>query len=169
MREYELSAFEATDFQDNYGNHWCNAVFVGVGEPVKVVTPDPSKWVVGDKYFGEIETKTSKAGKQYLKFKKGKKEDAPHDKKSDQYLKDLSDYPIRVFNGALNYAAQAGLNLLDKKDLGTYMTFVQSATEDLLRFSENIRKSDEKPADKHDFGVAEYIDPNEVNGVFNDI
>lgn len=77
MKEFELTAIEPSDFKDPFGNIWCNAVFLGVGEPVKVVTPDPDKWIVGEKYYGEIETKTSKAGKPYLKFKRAKPEDTP--------------------------------------------------------------------------------------------
>lgn len=77
MQEYEVTFFEETDFKDNYGNTWCTVGFLGVGEPVKWVLKDPSTVSVGDKVFGEIEIKTSKAGKDYNKFKRAKPDEIP--------------------------------------------------------------------------------------------
>lgn len=76
MEYYELTELDVSDFKDNYGNTWCDAVFVGIGEPVKWVLKDPDSVKVGEKYYGEIEEKISKAGKAYLKFKRAKPEDS---------------------------------------------------------------------------------------------
>lgn len=67
-KEYELTQFKVGDFQDNHGNTWCDAVFLGVGEPVRIVVKDPTKYEAGQKLYGELKEQTSKAGKPYLRF-----------------------------------------------------------------------------------------------------
>jgi hypothetical protein len=65
---YKLTGFEKGDFQDNHGNYWCTAVLQGIGEPVKIVVKDPTKYHEGMELYGNVEEKTSKAGKPYLRF-----------------------------------------------------------------------------------------------------
>lgn len=73
LKEYELTEFKSSDFKDQNGNVWCDAVFLGVGEPVKWVVKDPSKVVVGQKYYGKITDETSKANKPYQRFRREKR------------------------------------------------------------------------------------------------
>lgn len=92
-KDYELTALdtgEPNPFKDDYGNTWCTAVFLGIGEPVKWVIKDPSTVKVGETYYGEIKEMKSKANKPYLRFYKAKKEDTPagHGSKSDQAYND---------------------------------------------------------------------------------
>lgn len=70
MQEYELSFIKPGDFKDQNNNYWVDATFVGFGEPVKIVTPNPSNWEVGKKYYGEILEQTSKSGRPYYRFKR---------------------------------------------------------------------------------------------------
>lgn len=85
-QEYKLLSFKPSDFKDNLDNTWCDAVFDGVGEPVKWVVKDPSKPVVGQMYYGRIEEKDSKAGKKYQRFYAEKQEQAPAKaEQSDEY------------------------------------------------------------------------------------
>lgn len=74
-QEYELISFEKGDFQDNFGNTWCNAAFKGVSEPVRWVVKDPMSVNLGDVVYGEIKDMTSKAGKPYLRFYKEQREE----------------------------------------------------------------------------------------------
>src|SRR3990167_2153778 len=65
---YELTSFKPSDFKDDYGNTWCDAAFLGHGEPVKWVVKEVGNQKVGEKYYGHIEHKTSKANKPYNRF-----------------------------------------------------------------------------------------------------
>ena len=76
-QEYELVDLRISDFKDDYGNSWVDAAFQGVSEPVKWVVKDPDTLKVGQKYYGRIDVKTSKAGKTYNRFYKEQKEDTP--------------------------------------------------------------------------------------------
>lgn len=69
-QEYEITEFRKGDFQDNYGNTWCDMVLLGVGEPVRIVVKNPldEQYTVGNKLYGEIKEVTSKAGKAYKRF-----------------------------------------------------------------------------------------------------
>lgn len=74
-QEYKVVQFKKGDFQDNYGNWWCDMVLEGFGEPVKIVVKDPMQFEDGMTLYGSIEQKTSKAGKQYNRFKREQKPD----------------------------------------------------------------------------------------------
>lgn len=95
MKEYTVRIFKIGDFQDNFGNTWCDVVFEGEGEPVKWVLKDPTKVSEGDKVTGDIQEKTSKHGKAYLRFYKEQQDTRPAPKvkgQSDEYWaeKDLT-------------------------------------------------------------------------------
>lgn len=98
-QEYEVTAFEASDFKDKNGNWWCNAAFLGVSEPVKWVVKDPAKFKVGDKVYGELKVMTSKAGKPYLRFYRQQpleqqtyvSERSQTDKQTDEYWAERND------------------------------------------------------------------------------
>src|SRR5688500_11857837 len=74
-QEYELTQFKVGDFKDANQNTWCDAVFQGMGEPVKWVVKDPNTITVGQKYYGTIKQRESQAGKTYLRFYREKKPD----------------------------------------------------------------------------------------------
>lgn len=118
--------------------------------------------------YETAEHKTSSKGIEYLRLKKVKFEDNPvakedvvpftdkpaptfnkespaFNKENKAFLKDLSDYPVRVFNGSLHYAKDAGLNLIgDAEDRRAYLEYVQDVTNELLTWSDNIRNSEAK-------------------------
>lgn len=72
-QEYTVTDVRIGDYKDNHNNTWCDVVFEELGEPVKWVMKDPSKVKVGDKVYGSVEEKESKAGNKYLRFKKEQK------------------------------------------------------------------------------------------------
>jgi hypothetical protein len=67
-KEYEVTSFKPRDFQDNYGNTWCDMALAGVSEPVVIVLKDSASVEVGKKLWGYIVDKESSAGLPYLKF-----------------------------------------------------------------------------------------------------
>lgn len=105
-----------------------------------------SKPEEGVKVWGHIEE--SKSGKS-MRFKKDKEAESSSNLGSTNndkaYLKDLSDYPVRIFNGGLNYAKDLGLNLLEASDRRVYLEFVQAVCEELLNMSDNIRNNVKTP------------------------
>lgn len=142
MQEFEVMGLERSDFHDDFGNEWTNVAFVGhSSEPIKWVLKEPSKVKVGDKVYGEIVTKTSKAGKPYLRFYK---KDRPNDSfpkpsdHSDKYLKDLSDTPLRVFSASLPYVDTQGL-LKGGKYLEEYLEYVETVSGALIGMMDRIR------------------------------
>lgn len=63
---------------------------------------------------------------------------------STAYLKDLSDYPVRLYTGNLQYASQAGLNLIDnQEDRRKYLEYIKEISDELLTYSDNIRGMDD--------------------------
>jgi len=145
MSEFTLTDLRVGDFKDQNGNSWCNATFEEYGEPVTWVIKDPSKISLGTKYSGEIKDWTSSKGKVMPRFYR-EQAGAPSAQsqssgKSDAYLKDVSNTAIMVYNGSLNYASQAGLNLIsDKEDRRIYFEYVADATDELLKMVENVRE-----------------------------
>ncbi len=75
-QEYTVTQFKIGDFQDNYGNTWCDMAIQGFGEPVRIVVKDPLSVKEGDTLYGEIKEMTSKAGKPYNRFYREQREDA---------------------------------------------------------------------------------------------
>jgi len=75
-RDYEVLDFKKGTFKDDYGNWYCNMALKGVGEPVTIAVKDPTQFETGMTLYGTIETKTSRAGKEYLKFKREQKEES---------------------------------------------------------------------------------------------
>jgi hypothetical protein len=76
-KDYTVNQFKVGTFTDPNGNTWCDMALQGVGEPVKIVVKDPTKFHDGMELYGKIEEKTSKAGKTYLRFYREQKQDAP--------------------------------------------------------------------------------------------
>lgn len=76
-KDYKVNQFKPSDFRDQNGNYWCDMALAGVGEPVKIVVKDPTKFHDGMDLYGKIEEKTSKAGKPYLRFFREQKQDSP--------------------------------------------------------------------------------------------
>jgi hypothetical protein len=72
-QDWTLKSFEKSDFQDNFGNYWCDASFDGVGEPVKWVVKDPLDIKIGEKFYGKFTLETAKSGNKYLRFRREQK------------------------------------------------------------------------------------------------
>lgn len=100
--------------------------------------------------WGMIEM--SKSGKS-KRFKRVKRDDSgtpdraskepgyPSKAAADQkYLKDATTTCIQIYNGSLNYAKEAGLNLIDNvEDRRKYLEYVQEITEELMTWVEKAR------------------------------
>lgn len=111
---YEVTSFKPSDFKDNYGNTWCDMALLKFGEPVKIVLKDPSTVKVGDKLYGTINTQTSKAGKEYFKFKKEMPQESPAGQpQSDEYWDDRNA-AIRA-QWAIGQAMNLAVKLYDKE------------------------------------------------------
>lgn len=114
VQEYELTQFKSSDFKDQNGNIWCDAVFLGIGEPVKWVVKDPSKVVVGQKYYGKITDETSKANKPYQRFRREKRpEEQQRQGKREWQPRD--DMAIRA-----QWSINAALQAIGKNESGVY-------------------------------------------------
>lgn len=74
-REYTLKELRVGDYEDDFGNTWCDAIFAEYGEPVRWVLKEPTGVHEGLKYYGHIEEKTSKANKPYNRFYRDKPEE----------------------------------------------------------------------------------------------
>lgn len=101
--------------------------------------------VVGEVEYGMIEM--AKSGKS-KRFKRVKREDSVGHSKSSEasdkpFKKDPSLVPVQLYNGSLNYAKEAGLNLItDKEDRRLYLEYIMEVTEELLLWIDNIRDTD---------------------------
>lgn len=62
-------------------------VLEGVGEPVRIVVKDPMQFQAGMTLYGDITEETSKAGRQYLRFRRAERPDGTpkQDKPSEEY------------------------------------------------------------------------------------
>lgn len=90
-QEYKVLQFKVGNFQDNFGNTWCDMALEGVGEPVRIVVKDPSTIKDGDVIYGEIREHESKAGKTYQRFHKVMREQQSFtkpDRQDDAYWED---------------------------------------------------------------------------------
>lgn len=100
--------------------------------------------VEGQPEWGVIEM--SKSGKS-KRFKRVKHEDGGSIRSSSQtgekaFLKDMSNTPILMYNGSLNYAKESGLNLItDTEDRRVYLEYVKDITDEMLRMRDNILSS----------------------------
>jgi hypothetical protein len=75
-KTYTIKQFKVGDFTDQNGNKWCDILFDEyASEPMRIVVKDPSQYTVGQKLYGHIETKESKAGKPYQRFYRDKQPD----------------------------------------------------------------------------------------------
>jgi len=140
--EYTIKDFRVGDVKDRNGNTWCNVVFEETGEPVTWVVKDPAKVTLGTKVNGEIKDWTASTGRVMQRFYREQStgQPSPSGNKEEKFLKDVSNTPVVMYNGSLNYASQAGLNLIaDKKDFDDYVAYVKRATEAVLNMVEEVR------------------------------
>jgi hypothetical protein len=118
----------------------------------------------GTRLMAEVANlKTSKNGTEYLRLSKTKIEDNPTDSKeqipftekpkptfgksNDAFLKDVTNTPILMYNGSLNYAKETGLNLIsDKEDRRAYLEYVTDITHEMLSMIDNIRNGVKTPS-----------------------
>lgn len=94
-QEYTITSFKIGDFQDNFGNTWCDITLKDFGEPVKLVLKEPTKTKEGDTLYGSLSLQTGKSGKTYYKFRKELRPDgntspvsASTDKPGEEYWED---------------------------------------------------------------------------------
>lgn len=97
-KEYVISHFQAGDYKDSNGNTWCNVLFEGrQNEPIRWVVKDPSAFSVGQTVYGHVETKTSQAGKDYLRFYRDQKPpDEPQGRTGGSSWQPRDDMAIRA-------------------------------------------------------------------------
>lgn len=75
-KEYTIKTYKPGDFKDMNGNAWTEVLFEEyASEPIKWVVKDPTAYSIGQKVYGHLETKESKAGKPYLRFYRDQKPD----------------------------------------------------------------------------------------------
>jgi hypothetical protein len=97
-QDYEILQFKKGDFQDNFGNYWCDMALKGFGEPVRIAVKDPAQFEAGQTLYGTIETKQSRAGKEYYKFNRQKKEDEPYGSQKSNTTSGKKDWQPRDDN-----------------------------------------------------------------------
>lgn len=87
MAEYfTVRDFKVGDFKDDNGNVWCNVVFEEQSSTQhRWVVKDPTTVHLGQKVYGHIEEKMSKANKPYTRFYRDKEPEEPtYTKDGDQ-------------------------------------------------------------------------------------
>lgn len=117
-QEYTLTSFQDSDFKDQNGNTWCTALFEEKhNEPIKWVVKDPTKVVVGQKYYGEVKEMQSKAGKAYLRFFREKNPDyqGGGNKGGKGYDSD-GQHQGMCFNNATSYINAQGGNTMGAEE-----------------------------------------------------
>lgn len=97
--------------------------------------------IVGQAEYGMIEMSKSGKSKRFKRVKReGSGTSAGVAKSSEAFLKDMSNTPILMYNGSLNYAKDLGLNLItSKEDRRIYLEYVKDVTDEMLREIDNIR------------------------------
>lgn len=93
----------------------------------------------GQLEYGMIEL--SKSGKS-KRFKRVKREDSVNTTQvvDKAFLKDMSNTPILIYNGSLNYAKEAGLDLIgNNEDRLAYLEYVREVSEELMSWIDKIR------------------------------
>lgn len=116
MQNYKLKDFKVSDFKDDFGNTWCEAIFEGVGEPVKWVLKEPSSVTLDVEYYGEIKEMTSKAGKPYNRFYRAKPEDVPQSRGTQSSSKTLDYEPSTNARWAIGMAYRACIQVTGTLD-----------------------------------------------------
>lgn len=146
-KEYEITALDVgrEPFVDQNGNTWVTTVFMGVGEPVKWVVKDPTKFKVGDKVYGSITDEKSKAGKPYLRFRREKAPEVTYTQQQDKPSPEYWD------NKQSQIKAQWAI--------GQALNWVKQPESQVFNEIEPIAKQLFAMVDR----VANPIDPNEVD------
>lgn len=139
MQEYILKDFKVSDFKDDFGYTWCEAIFEGVGEPVKWVLKDPATVTLGVTYYGEIKQMTSKAGKPYNRFYRAKPEDTP--KASTSSSKTLDYEPSTNARWAIGMAYRAYVSVTGSIDGAGEFPFkhIEEHARELVNMFERIK------------------------------
>lgn len=135
MQDYKLKDFKPSDLKDQHLNVWCDAIFEGLGEPVKWVVKDPSKIVVGQSYYGEMREMTSQAGKAYVRFYRKERPDGepvPANDSSNFESVDKQDSIIRqsALKAAVNYSSESNQLTTDGvlKTADTFYAWLKNET-----------------------------------------
>lgn len=160
MQSYKINSLKVMgDEHPTYGYTYFGYVH-DVDMPVRFST----KLVIDDikdkgrtLYAADKEVRTSAAGKDYLQLKKVSFEeqeqtsfqatgDFPKAKPAvdNKYYRDITTTYIQIYNGSLNYAKEAGLNLIsDKEDRRVYLEYVKDITDELMGWISNARNNQE--------------------------
>lgn len=140
-KEWELADIQGGrqgDYRDTNGNYWCSAAFVGHGEPVKVVTPDVSKWEVGNTYYGEITEEKDRRGNTYYRFRRRERPETPKElDKSTQGFKGRDEAVISA-KWAISTAVEIALAI----DAPTItMGAVKAQAKQLMQMIDEVKES----------------------------
>lgn len=134
MQDYKVLQFKKGDFQDNHGNYWCDMALEGVSEPVRIVVKDPSKYADGMELYGEVKEQTSKAGKTYLRFFRGQKEQQSFIKKEWQ---PRDDSAIRA-QWAIGQSVVL-YNANNEDSLGPHMNVIEAQAKELYAMVDRVK------------------------------
>lgn len=118
----------------------------GHSKPVTIGKKTPDALKVGDTVYGEIEPTDYTTDK----WKHGEPPQVTNSSssagKDNSFMKDITNTPILIYNGSLNYAKESGLNLIsDKEDRRLYLEYVKDITDEMLDWIDKIRGSDGGP------------------------
>lgn len=114
----------------------------GHSKPVTIGKKTPDALKVGDTVYGEIEPTDYTTDK----WKHGEPPQVTNSSssagKDNSFMKDITNTPILIYNGSLNYAKESGLNLIgDKEDRRLYLEYVKDITDEMLSWIDKIRGS----------------------------
>lgn len=156
-QDYEVLDFKKGIKQDDYGNYWCSMALKGVGEPVSIAVKDPTQFSTGMTLYGTVENKVSRAGKDYLKFKREKKEEvsSPGEpaKTSWQPRDDMAIRAQWAIGQAVNMAAQ-----VDKAPLSD----IEEYATQLFAMVDRVKGSAPVKAVDETFGESEPINLDDI-------
>lgn len=149
-QDFKLTSFEKSDFMTGQ-NYWCTGAFEGVSEPVKIVTPSPEKWVVGNEYYGEVVTAESKAGKPYLRFKREQRSDANQTSFNGNGKREYTDHHEAI---KAQWAIGQAVQLVSNKDYvnqgnhGSLNGFIEDTAKELYAMVDRVQESPKAHAPK---------------------
>lgn len=157
MKEYTLKDFKVSDFKDNYGNTWCDAVFEELGEPVKWVVKDPESIVLGTSYYGEVKEMMSKQNKPYQRFYRHERPD-DHQTSANADRKTKEDYePGTNARWAIGMAYRGYLQVMGSPPEGqsavsddTVWVGIEAEARRLVDMFERIKTGEQAKAPIHD-------------------
>lgn len=165
-QHYEVLDFKKGTFKDDNQNWWCNMALKGIGEPVSIAVKDPTQFHTGMTLYGTIETKVSRSGKDYLRFKREKEPEQPASSRepAKSSWQPRDDESIRA-QFAIKTAAQIGgvEDVTDLDKIIAHLAGIEKAARELYAMVDRVKGStDAKRAVDEVFDVSETINLNDV-------